>query len=321
MLVDFSAITNDGIYYYPRPGTQQYNNAYIEYPAVCITPTPTTTTTLTPTPTTTLTSTPTPTSSPLPAFDADAAAYLNAVLISGGTGITSTISAATNTLFTSLKSNGLYSGMEWFYPMIGATAGGCAINAKSPGTYNLTWFGGMSFNVSGATGNATNGYGDTGWVPSSHSSIFDNGSFGCYLQKPRTTGAYGALMASGEDNSDRMMIFGDLPPAAPNIVDWGSDYQFGRINAENLPGMIVVSSTGTTTNASYYNGSLYQSNSSISKLNAPTTTFYLFRREEGLYSDAQLSFAFMSSLLTSSQTSTLSTIINTFQTTLGRNTY
>jgi hypothetical protein len=75
--------------------------------------------------------------------------------------------------------------MEWFYPMLGATSGGCAINAKSPGTYNVGWFGGMSFDVSGATGNATNAYGDTGWVPSSHSSIFDNGTFGCYLEKPR----------------------------------------------------------------------------------------------------------------------------------------
>jgi hypothetical protein len=62
-LIDRDAITDDGTYYYPQAGTQQYNGGYIQYPAICITPTPTpsTTTTLTPSPTTTLTATPTTT--------------------------------------------------------------------------------------------------------------------------------------------------------------------------------------------------------------------------------------------------------------------
>ena len=284
------------------------------------TTTPTNTPTTTTTPTPTLTQTPTPSSSPLPAFDPDATTYLSAVVSAGGA-VSSPMSAATNNMFLALKSNGLYNTMQWFYPMLGANAGGCAINAKSPGTYDITWFGGMSFDVSGATGNSTNGYGNTGWVPSANSSIFDNGTFGCYLGVPRTGGAYGALMAAGEVNADRMMIFGDLNAAQPNIVDWGSNNAFGRINLPNTAGMLIASSTAATQNATYYNGTFYQSNGGISKTQAPTTPFYLFRREEGLYSNAQLSFAFMSSLLTGAQISTLSSIINTFQTALGRNTY
>ena len=67
VLLSPDSITNDGTYYYPKSGPQQYNGGYIQYPAVCITPTPTgsptptPTTSNTPTPTTTLTGTPTPT--------------------------------------------------------------------------------------------------------------------------------------------------------------------------------------------------------------------------------------------------------------------
>lgn len=60
IIVDSNSITNDGTYYYPQSGPQQYNGGYIQYPAVCITPTPTGSPTQTPT----TTPTPTPSSAP-----------------------------------------------------------------------------------------------------------------------------------------------------------------------------------------------------------------------------------------------------------------
>ena len=139
------------------------------------TPTQTPTPTLTSTPTTTPTNTPTPSSSPIPSGTTQANAYLSAVVAAGGTGITSTVSAATITLFTSLVSNGLYDGMIYMYPMLGGNAAGHKFNALNPldtnGAYRLTFNGGWTHSSSGATPNGTNAYAQTYFAPSTLASL------------------------------------------------------------------------------------------------------------------------------------------------------
>jgi hypothetical protein len=133
-----------------------------------ITPSITPTITLTPSPTITLTSTSSPTPTPsAPASDADANAYLSAVVSAGGTGITPTISAATTTMFVSLKSAGLYTKLYTLYPMLGGNYAGCKFNAKNPlntdaayrllGTGANTWWSSKGF-YNGGTNNYANSY-------------------------------------------------------------------------------------------------------------------------------------------------------------------
>lgn len=300
-------------------------------PTITVSPTPsiTPTATLTPTITATATLTPTPSitpsSTPAPPFDTDAAIYLNAVIASGGT-LDATISAATNTLFTSLKSNGLYSGMTLMYPLLGGNnANAQSINAVSPGTNNITWNGGMTFDVSGATGNGTNGFGDTNWVPTS--AIFNNGSFGVYFHK--TVSGFLSPIASGPSNNARMMIFG-RNNGSDTFMDWGcggTDTPLGRtfVVSGASPGLYVVSSTGTSRNSVIKNGTTTYTNvnfpSAIDKTTVPNTTMKLFRREDGLYYDGRIGFAYVANLYTLSQLTTLSNIINTWATSITRNTY
>jgi len=161
------------------------------------TPTPTATSTLTPTPTTTPTNTPNPTSTPTqtntptpsstpPASGTtQAQAYLSAVVSAGGTGITSTVSAATITLFTSLVSNGLYDGMIFMYPFLGGNAAGHKFNALNPldtnGAYRLTFNGGWTQSASGATPNGTNAWANTYFSPTTLSSLtISAGTMGLY---------------------------------------------------------------------------------------------------------------------------------------------
>jgi hypothetical protein len=54
----------------------------------------------------------------------------------------------------------LYNKIGAMYPIIGGTAAAHSINAKNPTGTNVTWFGGITHGVSGATG-AFGGYGDT----------------------------------------------------------------------------------------------------------------------------------------------------------------
>lgn len=301
-----------------------------------ITPTPSVSPTNTLTPTNTPSGTPqvtrtptlTPTQTVTPSRPAsgttEANTYLAAVTSNGGTGLTSTISAATVTLFTSLVSNGLYSKMVAMYPLLGGVANSSKLNAVNIGTYDITWNGGMSFTVTGATSNGTNGYGDTGFIYSgSNLSYFTNGSFGVYCNTafdgstrcPMGSGPYGFFGGTG-----RVMIYG-----ANNgfNMDYGVSNDYGRVSISSTPrGLYICSSTGTSLNRVLVNGSTAYSTTPVTKpVNGVSGSMLLFKRDDGFYYNGTESFAFISSVLTPSEQTTLSTIINTYQTSLGRNTY
>ena len=119
----------------------------------------------TPTPTPTLTATPTLTPS-TPSIDPDAQTYLNEIVAQGGT-IDSTITSATDTLFKSLKSAGLYTDIIGMYPILGGVSGSVGLNAVDvSGSYNATLGGGWTIDTSGITGNEVNTYADTHIVTS-----------------------------------------------------------------------------------------------------------------------------------------------------------
>jgi hypothetical protein len=293
-------------------------------PTLTSTPTNTPTISLSPTLTPTKTITPTPTTSLPASGTTQANAYLSAVVAAGGTGITSTISAATRTLFTSLVSNGLYSKMAAMYPLIGGVANSAKLNAVNLGTYDITWNGGMSFTVTGATSNGTNGFGDTGFIYSgSNLSYFTNGSFGVYCNTafdsntrcPMGSGPYGFFGGTG-----RVMIYGVNNGFN---LDYGVSNDYGRVSVTSTPkGLYLCSSTGTSLNRVLVNGSTAYSTTPVTKpVNGVSGSMLLFKRDDGFYYNGTESFAFISSVLTPSEQTTLSTIINTYQTSLGRNEY
>ena len=289
-------------------------------------------TTNTPTPTLTPTNTPTPSAS---AFDSDAAAFLQAVLDTGGT-LNSTISAATDTLFTSLKSNGLYSKMLVMYPFIGGVASSHRLNAKRTSSqYDGTFSGGFTHDISGSTGNGTNGYLNTNFPISAYTA--NNYSIGYYQYTDNNTGDYlmsgvrravlavqtPILQLSTRVGSDYFMRFGD-------------DTSFTTANSGNRNGFICGSRTGSTKADLYRNGTnvgTLTDNPGTSIANEAWQTLVFNTNNDpaiggstpnplgGYYADEGLNFYFISTGLLASEVSTLSTIINTFQTSLGRNVY
>jgi hypothetical protein len=287
-------------------------------PSPNTTPTPTPTTTSTQTPTPTLTQTPTPTSSPAPPFDADAAAYLASVLTEGGT-LNSTISAATNTLYTELKSAGLYSKLSVFYPFVGGTSASHAImgNRTSGTTYDITWGGGMSHSVSGITGNgSTTSYGTTNFF--SNSQTLGDRHYSLYSFINNTGAAYDLAV-----EGDNGIILGFGGNQFYPLLDGTSYFNY---NASDTMGMYVVSETTLNNHYGYKNGvevafavrtsASYNRAFDIGGVNrVPLTPNHGAQSSRG-YNWASIGFG-----LTSGDTANLSTIINTFQTTLGRNTY
>jgi hypothetical protein len=131
---------------------------------------------------------------PVPAAgDPDATAYLAAVVAAGGT-VTPTIETAVDTLFTDLKSYGVYSKLAAFYPIVGATQAAHAVEGKNPGgAQNLTFSGSWTHTNKGMkpTTLSTSNYADTQYLPTSLNPN-SNHMFGYFNQSGGANGYDGA---------------------------------------------------------------------------------------------------------------------------------
>ena len=307
-----------------------------EYDKTCplrvgVPPSPTPSATSSPTPSITPTMTPTPTPS-APSIDPDAAAYLADVVASGGT-TDATIEAAVDTLFTSLKSNGLYSKIYAMYPYVGGTASSHAIEAKLNKTFDITWNGGMTHGISGSTGDGINGYGNTNVLLGDLTSLSAN-----------TLGFY---QINNQQVSANRIDLGSIGGSSGNHCIHISSNLSGSANFRNQDRQVSISTstpldnsggwintrlgTGTTDANVYFRGNttpIMTSTKGLGILNV-NDEYLVFNASlggssplSGYYSDNTHSFTFiMDDGLSASEVSTLDGIINTFQTSLGRNTY
>jgi len=311
----------------------QYKKALIYYPVKAKTisgviPSPTPTSSVTPTPTITPTMTPTPSA---PGIDPDAAAYLADVITSGGT-VNATMSAATDTLFTSLKSNSLYSKLYAMYPYLGSTAASHSINALLNKSYDITWNGGMTHGISGSTGNGTNAYADTNW------SYFnwpqDDFSIGFYQTTSNTPVVTEEFITGKYDGTAfRMVVSSNNGPGNYFMRGGSASGRLRTPNGGNIDGQYITTRTGSTQADLYRNTSFIGSHVAsytkpVSPDSGPNIYFWNFNFDappgtpySNGYANQTLAFSFMGEGLSSTEVSTLDGIINTFQTSLGRNTY
>ena len=290
------------------------------------TPTQTPTPTLTRTPTTTPTNTPTPSASPIPSGTTEANAYLSAVVAAGGTGITSTVSAATITLFTSLVSNGLYDGMIYMYPMLGGNAAGHKFNALNPldtnGAYRLTFNGGWTHSSSGATPNGTNGYAQTYFAPSTLASLtLSGGTLGMYGPNASASNTVG--MGSWGPGSNGWVLYPNFNSTIVGFC-WENDLGTQSSAIADGNGLMAFSRTGTTNVNFYRRGTLVSTNNRNAVGKTSNGMFLGAGNGNGSatqYSVYRHQFTFAHTGMTASQMSTLNGIIQTYQTSLGRNVY
>jgi hypothetical protein len=260
---------------------------------------------------------------PLPGTD-QANTYLSAVVDAGGT-VDSTMSAATITLFQSIWANDLNDGMLVMYPFIGGTASSHAVQGMSPGTNNLTFNGGWTHSVSGSTPNGTNAYANTAFNPNTNSLLTLSGGT-LYFYSGTDSGGFGGLAIGSTDVSNSGFA---LYPASSTYqmgaFFWESDLAAVTTNTNpNSLGGLSMSRIGTTNVEFYYRGSLLESVSRNSNAKPDQPIYLGALNQNGTanqYGPWRQQFTFIHTGLTTSKMSTIETIINTFQTTLGRNTY
>jgi len=284
----------------------------------------------TPSPTITPTMTPTPSSSSPPPPDPDALAYLADVVASGGT-TNPTIEAAVDTLFKELKNNGLYSKIEVMYPYVGGTAGSHAINAHLNKTYDIDWYGGWVFSSSGSTPNGIDTYGDTHFIPTTADTY--NWTSGIYLSTFAATSNfdddYGVWLENSITSVGLYRVFNSYWNNGGTYAIGVGSTQIAGINPSTNGGNTIITRSSSNNTTFYINGVL-NGIGSFSVDNTYDNQLYPIYLGTTNYNGSfggfgsnknQCFFFICNQVLSPTEIPILDNIINTFQTSLGRNRY
>lgn len=260
-------------------------------------------------------------------YDADAQAYIDAVLAAGGT-LSSGDQDAINTLFVDLKTAGIYIKTVAMYPYTGNVEDSNALEAKDPaGSYSITFTGGWTFNSSGATPNGTSGWAEVNMVASSALTNNDSALL-TYLGTDVSPG-YGYVLDIGfpYDGNQFHTFIGGVNDADTNsyFYAYGGPPSRIDISVANIPsgiGSFIMNRRTNTDFNIWYNGIKVGTESATNTTVLPNTTLRLPAAPDfNTWSPRRHQFDWVGSGLTDAQAGNLQTIVNAFQTALGRNTY
>jgi hypothetical protein len=239
-------------------------------------------------------------------FDPDAQAFITAASITN-----TTQQNAINTLVVDLKGYGVWTKMKAIYPFVGGTATSHSYNLKNTAQYQITWFGGVTHDANGITGNGTNGYGDT----------FLNGNILGQNNAHISIYSRTNIASSGNDLGLWDSGFG----SAIYSRNIGNNFQFAinsatTVNISNTSslGLFLLSRLSSTQITAQINTTqnLVNLNSNIPK----TTSYKLLRtgQANSEYSPRNLAFSSIGDGLTNTEATNLYTAVQAYQTSLSR---
>ena len=258
-------------------------------------------------------------------YDSDALNFINTA------GISNNVSQfAINTLVVSLKNNNLWNEMYAIYPFVGGTFDSCKYNLKNTSTYTLTINGsvGPGFSNAGVTftgiGTEDSGLLDTGFTDSGLNWLFNSASMGYYCNA-HATNTNNYIMGCNNNSISPFpgtnignvgafdTTFASLGISTNTIS--GSDTGIG-IDDE---GLYSVSANNPTTTI-YKNGTFVNSTPVVPTfgLDYSGQTILIGGVRGRRVGTSRLAFAYVGKGLNGTQISNLNTIVETFQTTLGR---
>ncbi len=248
--------------------------------------------------------------------DADVLAFMAATGIND-----STILNALCVFATTEKSNGIWTKKKAIYPFVSSTSAIHKFNLKNPADTNaafrLQFFGGITHNSNGITGNSSNAYADSFFVPSTNFTSINNKSFSVYV---RNNIQSGSVMGSstGGDIGDQM-----FPRFSDNRFYAGNSSNAALTSVANLDsrGFFSSSRTSSGSAAGYKNG--VQVISIGASVAQNTSSIALLARRQGAvinqYSSFNISYADIGDGLTGAEEILHYNAVQTLQIALSRN--
>jgi len=264
--------------------------------------------------------------------DADSAAYINA-LISAGYTPSSTEKTAVGRLISDWKgrANGSYATSDiWTsiikvgYPVLGSTAAAHAINVRSS-SYVVTWNGTVTHTSNYYQGDASTGYGNTGFNPNGILSA-GQGTL-CIYVKTITSNTFisdiGTQNTSGAGrNGDQVSICNVSSNSEQLMTDYAGGTDIVYTGAGTAGAIYTSSATSNTDFEFYKNGVSVQSNLTTRSSAHPNFNFFLcainFAGTAFSFSDNKIGFAVIGDGMTSTQNLLLYNSINAFNTAVGK---
>lgn len=263
-------------------------------------------------------------------YDEDA---LNFLIATGITDITE--SYAINSLVVDLKAASLWDKFYAIYPMVGGTATTTKYNLVNPvdsdAAFRITWNGGWTFGASGAQGNATNTYGNTHFVMGSDLASMQSVSTGVYMSDGYISNAwYNTGLSQRSAFTESWGVYPNIGfGISIGVFDpYGESYRVGPFTAVDILGLGWADKASATSNKIYLNSTLLGSNTSdTSSAITVTEPLYLGARNDtqyngspsvANYSGSTMSFAFIADPIGDANVSAFYTIVQDFQTALGR---
>ena len=240
------------------------------------------------------------------------------------TGITaSDQQSAINQLSYDLVNTGLMDKMVAIYPFVGGNATAHSFNLKDPrdanAAFRLTFSGGMTHSSTGIQFGGVNGYAIT-YV----NGLSNLPQTNMHLSAYSRTVTVGTQYEISLDNNSGQ--FQQLRPGSNFFSGNGTTNQGGTLFTTNVTaqGYWVGSKTNTSTRFGFRNGVLNSAVTTITDATlSPNLQFFIGARNSNgtpsTYSAKELAFVTIGLGLSQAECATLSTIVATFQTTLGRN--
>lgn len=233
---------------------------------------------------------------------------------------------ALDLLIFQLNDASLWSKLIAIYPMIGNTLDGCKYNIKNPvdsdAAFRLTFYNNPSVSGGGIAWNGINQYAEMHITPSID---FDsrNATLGYYsLTGTGVTQAGWEMGAYG--NGSNRYEFGIYDTATTMYNNMCSSVPVQAVRgADNTDGMFILMRDDTNI-YSLRNGVILDTTAaaSVSDNPVPLTLGAENRVSSRVrFTECKAGFAFVAQEMTTAEAQTLSTIINTFMTTLNKNTY
>jgi hypothetical protein len=265
----------------------------------------------------------------------DATNYVLQVTSAGGY-ISLTTASALDILFNDLQNQNLqsgptfYSALEGFYPMLGLTSATQLINANGNTAYDLQFAGGWTFSSLGMQGNGFNTYAYTGkdYINIIGDELY-NTHFSIYGTVPNNSPSNGDLSVSGSYTRSVTITLNKIGASGDGRYEYDCNSGADAVPTLNSGNFVTISTDGSSTYA-YENGGTPSPSSagSISSL-TDSPSLYL-----GIASNASTSctsgggisvntfgWASFGGFMSPTDMATYQSIVNTFMTSIGRNTY
>ena len=255
-------------------------------------------------------------------WDTDALAFITASAITDNTQ-----KSAVNQLVKDLKTANVWSKMKALYPMVGGTDASHKYNLKDPrdldAAYRLVFNGGGTHSATGYLPNGTTSYADTKLIPSS---ILTSSNLHISYYS-RTDSVLPDMMGLQDDDvNNGSQIYFQANKTTDIYSAINTDANRINVSSTNTTGYYVVSRITSTNLKAYKNGSQVGSNVSNSTSYSANIPMYLgafnYKYPGGAsviqYGNKECAFASIGDGLTSAEATALSTAVQNFNTTLGR---